>query len=84
MYSHGLRLWIDGPVQADKKDSPLHTAVRLERLDDIQRIIGEKIVDISDTNANHETPLHLACALGHKHIVHIISPVAIYFSVVMR
>ena len=71
LFSHGLRLWIDGPVQADK-DSPLHTAVRLGRLDDIQRIIEEKIVDINDTNANHETPLHLACALGHKHIVHVL------------
>ena len=67
LYSHGLRLWIDGPVQADK-ESPLHTAVRLGRLDDIQKIIEEKTVDINDTNANHETPLHLACALGHKHI----------------
>ena len=71
LYSHGLRLWIDGPVQADK-ESPLHTAVRLGRLDDIQRIIEEKVIDINDTNANHETPLHLACALGHKHIVHIL------------
>ena len=71
LFGHGRRLWIDGPVQADK-DSPLHTAVRLGRLDDIQRIIEEKIVDINDTNANHETPLHLACALGHKHIVHIL------------
>ena len=71
LFGHGLRLWIDGPVQADK-ESPLHTAVRLGRLDDIQRIIEEKIVDINDTNANHETPLHLACAFGHKHIVHIL------------
>ena len=71
LYSHGLRLWIDGPVQADK-ESPLHTAVRLGRLDDIQKIIEEKIIDINDTNVNHETPLHLSCALGHKHIVHIL------------
>ena len=71
LFSHGLRLWIDGPVQADK-ESPLHTAVRLGRLDDIQRIIEEKIIDINDTNTNHETPLHLACAFGHKHIVHIL------------
>ena len=71
LYSHGLRLWIDGPVQADK-ESPLHTAVRLGRVDDIQKIMEEKIVDINDTNSNHETPLHLACALGNKHIVHIL------------
>jgi ankyrin repeat protein len=71
LFDYGLRLCIDGPIQADK-DSPLHTAVRLGRLDKIQRIVEEKIVDISDTNANHETPLHLACALGHKHIVHIL------------
>ena len=71
LYSDGLRLWIDGPVQADK-ESPLHTAVRLGRVDDVQRMIEEKIIDINDTNANHETPLHLACVLGHKHIVHIL------------
>ena len=71
LFGHGLRLWIDGPVQADK-ESPLHSAVRLGRLDDIQRIIEEKIVDINDTNANHETPLHLACALGNKQLVHIL------------
>ena len=71
LFGHGLRLWIDGPVQADK-ESPLHTAVRLGRLDDFQRIIEEKIIDINDINANHETPLHLACALGNKHIVHIL------------
>ena len=69
LYCHGLRLWLDGPVQADK-ESPLHAAVRLGRLDDIQRILEGKVIDINDTNANHETPLHLACALGHKHIVH--------------
>ncbi|MCG8622346.1 MAG: ankyrin repeat domain-containing protein, partial [Proteobacteria bacterium] len=71
LYSHGLILWIDGPVQADR-ESPLHTAVRLGRADDIKRIIEERIIDINDMNANHETPLHLACALGHKHIVHIL------------
>jgi ankyrin repeat protein len=71
LFGHGLRLWIDGPIQADN-DSPLHTAVRLGKLDDIQRIIEEKNIDISDTNTNRETPLHLACALGHKHIVHIL------------
>ena len=63
LYSHGLRLWIDGPVQADK-ESPLHTAIRLGRLDDIQRIIEEKVIDINDINANHELhyilPVHLA------------------------
>ena len=73
LYCHGLRLWIDGPIQADN-ESPLHTAVRLGRVDDIQRILEGKVrvIDINDTNANHETPLHLACALGHKHIVHIL------------
>jgi ankyrin len=67
----GQCTWMDGPIQADK-DSPLHTAVRLRRLDNIQRIIKEKVVDINDTNSIHETPLHLACALGHKHIIHIL------------
>ena len=71
LFGHGLRLWIDGPVQPDK-ESHLHTAVRLGRVDDIQRIIEEKIVDINNTNANHETPLHLSCALGNKNIVHIL------------
>ena len=69
LYSHGgLRLWIDSPIQADN-ESPLHTAVRLGRLDDVQRILEGKVID---TNTNHETPLHLACTLGHKHIVHIL------------
>ena len=60
LYSHGLRLWIGGPVQADK-ESPLHTAVRLGRLDDIQRIIEEQTIDINDINANLETPLATSC-----------------------
>ena len=71
LFDHGLRLWIDGPVQADK-ESPLHTAVRLGKVDDVQRILKGKVTDINDTNTNHETPLHLACALGHKHIIHIL------------
>ena len=71
LYSHDFRLWIDGRIHPDKENS-LHTAVRLERLDDIQRIIEKKIVDINDTNANRETPLHLACTLGHKRIVYIL------------
>ena len=66
---HGL--WINGPAQTDN-DSPIHTAVRLGILDDVQSMIEEQIVDINDINASHETPLHLACALGHKHIVHIL------------
>ena len=71
LFYHDFRLWIDGPIQADK-GGPLHAAVRLGRVDSIRSLIEEKSVDINDTNVDNETPLHLACALGHKHIVHIL------------
>ena len=69
LFRHGL--WINSPTQTNG-DTPLHTAVRLGIVDDVQRMIEEQVVDINDVNASHETPLHLACALGHKHIVHIL------------
>ena len=69
LYCHGL--WISGPTQTDG-DTPLHTAVRLGTVDNVQRMIGEQVVRVNATNASHETSLHLACALGHKHIVNIL------------
>ena len=31
-----------------------------------------EIVTINHVNSSHETALHLACTLGHKHIVHML------------
>ena len=69
VYCRGL--WTNSPIQTDG-DTPLHIAVRLGILYDIQKMIGEETVDVNDINTSHETPLHIACALGHKHIVHIL------------
>ena len=82
LYHHDL--WINGPTQTDVcGDTPLHNAIRHGKVDDIQRIIQKsketndilqilKCSIVNSINACHETPLHIACALGHKHIVHIL------------
>ena len=62
--------WIKGPMLTNG-DAPLHTAVRLGRLENIQKMLDHEL-EINRANSNHETPLHLACALGHKHIVHFL------------
>jgi ankyrin repeat protein len=62
--------WLKGPTLTSG-DTPLHTAVRLGRLEDIQKMLDQELV-IDHVNASHETPLHLACALGHKLIVHLL------------
>ena len=69
LFRHGL--WISGPTQTSS-DTPLHIAVRLGKLDKVQRILLNKIIAVNSINASHETPLHLACAFGHGHVVHIL------------
>ena len=57
-----------------ENDSPLHSAIRQGQLEEVRRLLNEPGVDINCVNANHETPLHLACALGHSSIVeHLIA-----------
>ena len=65
--------WLKNPALSSG-DSPLHVAVRLRRLGDIQEILDRELefVVLDRVNSNYETPLHLACALGHKHIVQIL------------
>ena len=69
LFSNGF--WINNPTQTNG-DTPLHTAVRLGRLDDVQRITNKQIIDVNDVNVSHETPLHLACEHDHKQILHIL------------
>jgi ankyrin repeat protein len=52
-----------------KNDSPLHYAVRQGQLEEVRRLLDEPDMDINCINSNHETPLHLACALGHSSIL---------------
>ena len=66
---HGYGLWINGPSMTSG-DTPLHTSVRLGVLENIQRTVNYQVIDVNVMNSAHETPLHLACALGHKHVVH--------------
>ena len=63
--------WINGPTRT-KGDTLLHTAVRQGELANAQRLILKQNISVNDINANYETPLHLACALGHKLLVHLL------------
>ena len=53
-------------------DSPLHSAVRLGQLEEVRKILDEPDVDVNCLNSNHETPMHLACALGHSSIIELL------------
>jgi ankyrin repeat protein/GTPase SAR1 family protein len=64
-------VWLEGPTFTEK-DCPLHSAVKLGQLEIVQVILDHKRVDINDKNSAHETPLHIACAMGHNSIVHML------------
>ena len=64
-------LWINGPDNTNG-DTLLHTAVRQGDLANAQRLILKQNMSVNDTNESHETPLHLACALGYEPIVHLL------------
>ena len=70
MFRHN-NLWINGPDKTDG-DTLLHSAVRQGDLANAQRLILKQNISVNDINASYETPLHLACALGHKPIVHLL------------
>ena len=63
--------WLKGPTLTEK-NTPLHDSVKLGQLETVQDILDQRSVDINDKNSAHETPLHLACALGHNVIVHML------------
>ena len=69
---HHNNLWINGPDNTDG-DTLLHSAVRQGDLANAQRLILKQDISVNDVNASYETPLHLACALGHKPIVHLLA-----------
>ena len=69
---HHNNLWINGPDNTDG-DTLLHSAVRQGDLANAQRLILKQNSSVNDVNACYETPLHLACALGHKPIVHLLA-----------
>ena len=63
--------WLNGP-KLTENDTPLHDTVRLGQLETVQDILDQKSVGVNDKNSAHEIPLHLACAIGHNGIVHIL------------
>ena len=69
LYSQNL--WLEGPTLTEK-DGPLHSAVKIGQLEIVQDILDHKRVDIDDKNSAHETPLHIACAMGYNCIVHVL------------
>ena len=68
---YGSKLWLEGPTIADHNTS-LHDAVKLKQLKNVQSILEKNIVDINSINSAHETPMHIACAYGHREIVHLL------------
>jgi ankyrin repeat protein len=68
---YNQNLWLEGPTFTDK-DGQLHNAVKLGQLETVQDIMDQNRVDINDKNSAHETPLHIACAMGHSGIVHLL------------
>ena len=65
--------WLKDPTLISG-DTPLHTSLRLGTSGDIQKMLDQEheIVTINYVNSCHETALHFACALGHKHIVQML------------
>ena len=47
-----------------KNDSPLHTAVRLNQLENVKKILDQGTVDVNALNSRRETALHTACYLS--------------------
>ena len=53
-------------------ETPLHEEVRLGKIQDVEEVIIHQDIDINSINSDYETPLHLACVLGHKYIARVI------------
>ena len=71
LYSRNL--WLKGPTLTDKNSRvPLHDAVRLGHIESVQYVLDQKSVGIDNKNSVNETPLHLACAIGHNGIVRML------------
>ena len=61
-----------GMASPSENDSPLHSAVRQGQLEEVRRLLDKSDIDVNCVNANHETPLHLACALNYSSIIEIL------------
>ena len=70
LYSRSL--WLKGPTLITENDTPLHDTVKLGQLTTVQDILEQKSQGVNDKNSAHETPLHLACAIGHNGIVRML------------
>ena len=58
--------------QSGLSDSPLHAAVKLGSLEKVREILDQPNVDVNYLNSKCETPLHLACTLGHTDIIKLL------------
>lgn len=61
-------LWIKGP-DSNERYTLLHEAVVCGKLESVQEILDKHSIDVNCLNSDHETPLHLSCALGYIDIV---------------
>ena len=65
-------IWINGPTPTSSGDNLLHAAVRLGELENVQMTLEQHLDGVNEVNSLNETPLHIACALGHKQIVYVL------------
>ena len=57
-----------------ESDSPLHTTVRLNQLENVKKLLDQEKVDVNSLNSRHETALHLACSSRYSNCVkHLIA-----------
>ena len=63
--------------------SQLHSAVRLGSVKKVRDILDQPDVDVNCLSSKHETPLHLACTLGHTVIVQLLITLVLMFSLKM-
>ena len=65
-------IWLNDQNSTDG-DTDLHVAVREKDIEKIHKILTEHDMNIINSiNVSHETPLHLACALGLEKVVHLL------------
>ena len=72
LYQSNLWTTLSNSPLLTNRETPLHEAVRLGSIEDVEEVIIHQDIDINSINSDYETPLHLACVLGHKYIARVI------------